>query len=168
MSWIILVTATALIIVIGIYGLSHGNLYRRPYILIISGILIGIVGAGIAYVIAHVGSIPQLADKFPHSDLGASIITVLVSSISGSLFASAILLKSERLHKEEIQYAQNRLESARKLGVKVLEEDNRLNELAKSMGTKEYWVEYKKIRNLELLAIDRLIDAESKLEDLIV
>lgn len=157
---------TALALIIGVYGAVHGSLYRKPYLLIVAGLIIGVSGALAAFATASIGDVPVLSEKFPYYELGANIITVLVSSVAGGLFVSAILLKSERMHKTDLEYARSEVRYAEGLKEMAIERDNNLKEIAKNMGTKEFWDEYSKIRELEFHAIYKLIEAQRKLEDL--
>jgi len=145
-----------------IWGLLGGYLYRKPWLIAVLGILVGVIGSYMSSVFLEYEKIPELIRLFPDIMNGKDAVSVLISSISGSLFASAIILQAQNIHNRDVADANKEIELARDLFELFKKNDNHLKKTAKNISTEEFWVQYNIIRAQEFRAITKILNAEEK------
>jgi hypothetical protein len=153
-----------LVIVGAIWSLLSGSHFRKPIFLVILGVSVGILGACIAYAIGCIGTNENLKNIFPDYKLGRDIVTVLVSSLSGSLIVSGIVIRTERLHASDILAANNKITRAKEFQRIAKNNDEELKEIASSLSPEDFFERYHAIRQQEIKALEKLIEAEESIK----
>ena len=156
----------AITLIIGAYGCLHGNLYRKPYLLIMMGMGVGIIGAFLAHSALSMGENPHLSHLAPYSQLASDIITVLVSSLCGGIIVSAMVIRLEQLHREDLRTANRKLQFSEKMRAIV---EKNLQEFEKKSGDlseEECRKEYDRLIRQHIMTTEALMDIQDKIDDL--
>ncbi|WP_299666737.1 hypothetical protein [uncultured Psychromonas sp.] len=156
----------ALVIIFSVVSNINGHFHRKPYLFILLGIFVGVLGAFLAFSFESLGSKHGVALVFPYYELAADIITIIIASLSGSLIVSAILIQSERAHRNEVKGAEEVLIRTQKLKEMVIKNDIDFKEKSKDMSDIEFWEKYYNIQDQKFHSTLEHLEAKNKVENI--
>jgi len=161
----ILFTAMSILIVIYITWTSiNGWAYRRPWRLLVSGLVV----AGFATMIKSLPAVWKTVAKSPRFaaelDFAAALVDPTLIGLAGGLIAAAVMLKVQILHATELRSAKQNLARSIEAMQEVERADDDLKLVAASLPHEDFWNRLKHIKEMRMDALMDHYDAKVELK----
>jgi hypothetical protein len=158
---------SAVSIVIALYASMGAWVYRRPWVLLVAGL----VAAGFAVLMkATFLSLKAVPPPHPWTiealDIAASVVDPTLVGLAGGLIASAFIAKLQILHARELCAAEEAVSRARELVDHVHRSDDDLKAVAMSLSNEEFRIRLQAVRAAKVHALWSKDETESKLREL--
>lgn len=141
-------------------------IYRRPWALLLTGIVVAIFSVMLKALPTILKTAPSMLWDQSELEIAASIVDPLLVGLSGGLIASAFILKFQILHSSEVQEKVNLLHIA----MKHTDDSNRLDEdlrlVASSLTNDEFNERLRQIKSMKLDACINLQFAQNSINKL--
>lgn len=140
-------------------------LYRRPWALLILGLIASAFSVLLKATPIMLKALPQFAELAPSLEIAAAAVDPTLIGLAGGLIATAFLLKLQSTYSQELADAKQKIELANAMIDAVHRDDEELKLVARSLSNKEFNERLNRIKAHKGDAVVEKIMAERELKD---
>jgi hypothetical protein len=140
-----------------------GWAYRRPWFLLVCGLLVSAFATMVKSIPLVIKEIPKSPWSPSEMDFAAALVDPTLIGLAGGLIAAGVMLKVQIMHATDVQDAKRNL----KRSIEALEEVQRADEdlklVARSLSDEEFW---KRLASIKEAHTEALLDKQEAKRDL--